>query len=154
MRSAFVSMILAIGAFACGGGDRQADQTQTQPPAAPPAGSAGGGPVVEVRMTGNGTNRAAFEPSSLTIAPGTTVRFINVSGGPHNIAFWSDSIPSGAAAPLAAGMPNTIDNLVGAFVTEPNGTYDVSFANAPTGRYKGYCTPHLALGMRIAITVE
>ncbi|MGH7530126.1 MAG: plastocyanin/azurin family copper-binding protein [Gemmatimonadales bacterium] len=155
MRSAFVTMILAVGALACGGGDTQADQSQTPPaPPAAPAAGAGGGEVVEVRMTGNGTTQAAYEPSSLTISPGTTVRFINVSGGPHNIAFWTDSIPSGAAAPLGAGMPNTIDNLVGPFLTEPNATYDVSFANAPTGQYKGYCTPHMALGMRIAITVQ
>ena len=154
MRSALLTTLVAVGAFACGGGDRQADQSQM--PAPPPADGAAGaaGPVVEVKMTGNGTNRAAFEPSSLTIAPGTTVRFINVSGGPHNIAFWPDSIPSGAAGPLAAGMPNTIDNLVGAFATQPNQTYDVSFANAPTGVYKGYCTPHLTLGMKIAITVQ
>lgn len=154
MRSALLTTLVALGALACGG-DRQANQTDSQTPATPPPAAGGAaGPVVEVKMTGNGTNRAAYEPSSLTIAPGTTVRFINVSGGPHNIAFWGDSIPSGAAAPLGAGMPNTIDNLVGAFVTQPNESYDVSFANAPAGVYKGYCTPHLTLGMKIAITVQ
>jgi plastocyanin len=120
------------------------------PPAAPPS----AGPVVEVKMTGNGSTRAAFEPSTLSIAPGTTVRFINVSGGPHNIAFWSDSVPAGGAAALNAVMTNTIDNLSGPFATQPNEAYDVSFANAPKGTYKGYCTPHLALGMKMAIKVE
>jgi plastocyanin len=154
MRSALLTTIVALGALACGG-DRQANQTDTQTPATPPPAAGGAaGPVVEVKMTGNGTNRAAFEPSSLTIAPGTTVRFINVSGGPHNIAFWSDSIPAGGAAALSAGMPETIDNLVGAFVTQPNAHYDVSFANAPAGAYKGYCTPLLTMGMKIAITVQ
>jgi plastocyanin len=110
--------------------------------------------VVEVKMTGNGTNVAAFEPKALTIAPGTTVRFINVSGGMHNIAFWGDSVPAGGAAALAAGMANTIDNMQGAFMMNANDTYEVSFANAPKGLYKGYCVPHLALGMKIAITVQ
>jgi plastocyanin len=112
------------------------------------------GPVVEVKMTGNGSTLAAYEPNTLTIKPGTTVRFINVSGGPHNIAFWQDSIPAGAAAALNAGMKNTVDNLSGAFLTSPNETYDVSFANAPTGTYKGFCTPHQALGMKMTIKVE
>lgn len=159
MRFALLTTVAAIGALACGGqgGDQNQNQ-QSAPPAAPAAGDAsaasGGGPVVEVKMTGNGSTRAAYEPSSLKIAPGTTVRFINVSGGPHNIAFWGDSIPSGAAAVLNANMKNTVDNLTGPFLTNANETYDVSFANAPKGVYKGNCTPHLTLGMKIAITVE
>ena len=152
MRFALLTTVVAVGAIACG---KKADQNQTQmaPPAAPAA-AAPAGLVVEVKMTGNGSTRAAFEPNTLTIAPGTTVRFINVSGGPHNIAFWPDSIPAGGAAALNAGMKNTIDNLSGAFLTQPNETYDVSFANAPTGTYKGYCTPHLTLGMKLAIKVQ
>ncbi len=151
MRFTLLTTVAALGALACGG-EKQADQTQT--PAGQPAAAAPAGPVVEVKMTGNGSNLAAFEPKTLTIAPGTTVRFINVSGGMHNVAFWGDSIPAGAAAALAAGMPNTIDNLSGPFLMQPNDTYDVSFANAPQGTYKGYCVPHLALGMKIAITVQ
>ena len=61
---------------------------------------------------------------------------------------------AGGAAALNAGMKNTVDNLAGPFLSDPNATYDVSFANAPKGTYKGYCTPHLALGMKIAIKVE
>jgi plastocyanin len=160
MRLASLTTAVVIGALACGGkgGDQNQNQQSAPPaPAAGDAGAAGGaasGPVVEVKMTGNGSTRAAYEPSSLKIAPGTTVRFVNVSGGPHNIAFWQDSIPSGAAAALNANMKNTIDNLSGPFLTSPNETYDVSFANAPKGTYKGYCTPHVTLGMKIGITVE
>ena len=154
MRFALLTTVIAIGALACGkSGDQAQNQQQAAPPAAP-AGGAATGPVVEVKMTGNGSTRAAYEPSSLTIAPGTTVRFVNVSGGPHNIAFWQDSIPSGAAAALNANMKNTVDNLAGPFLTQPNESYEVSFANAPTGMYKGYCTPHLTLGMKLAITVK
>jgi plastocyanin len=151
MRFTLLTTVVALGALACGG-DKQASQT---PPAGQPAATpAATGPVVEVKMTGNGTNVAAFEPKALTIAPGTIVRFINVSGGMHNVAFWGDSIPAGAAATLTAGMPNTIDNLSGPFLMNPNDNYEVSFANAPKGTYKGYCVPHVALGMKIAITVQ
>ena len=152
MRFALLTTVVAIGALACGKSGDQ-NQTQAAPPAAPGA-PAASGPVVEVKMTGNGSTRAAFEPSTLTIAPGTTVRFINVAGGPHNIAFWQDSVPAGAAAILNANMTNTVDNLSGPFLTSPNETYDVSFANAPAGAYKGYCTPHLTLGMKLTITVQ
>jgi len=153
MRFALLTTVIAIGALAC---SKQADQTQNQQQAAPaaPGGMAATGPVVEVKMTGNGSTTAAYEPRSITIAPGTTVRFVNVSGGPHNIAFWQDSIPAGAATALNANMKNTVDNLSGAFLTQPNESYDVSFANAPTGTYKGYCTPHLTLGMKIEIRVQ
>jgi plastocyanin len=159
MRFALLTTVVAVGALACG---KKGDQTQNQTPAAPPAPPAASnmavaaptGPVVEVKMTGNGSTKAGFEPSSITIPAGATVRFTNVAGGPHNITFWSDSIPAGGAAALNAGMKNTIDNLSGPFLTQPNETYEVSFANAPKGTYKGYCTPHLTLGMRISIKVQ
>jgi plastocyanin len=152
MRFALLTTVVAVGALACGKSGDQ-NQMQAAPPAAPGA-AAAAGPVVEVKMTGNGSTRAAFEPNALTIAPGTTVRFINVSGGPHNIAFWQDSVPAGGAAALNANMTNTVDNLSGPFLTGPNETYDVSFANTPAGAYKGYCTPHLTLGMKLTITVQ
>ncbi len=83
------------------------------------------------------------------------MRFINVSGGPHNIAFYADSIPTGAAAVLNTGMANRMDNLSSPFLTNANEHYDVTFAaNAAKGAYKGYCLPHAALGMKITITVK
>lgn len=150
MRFKLIGAIAALGALACGGGERQ-QEGQTDQPA---AGAAAGGAVVEVRMTGNGTNQAAFEPAALTIAPGTTVRFINVSGGPHNVAFWGDSIPAGAAPVLNAAMPDRMNDLSSRFATGPNEALDISFAGAPAGTYKAYCLPHLQLGMTIAITVQ
>jgi plastocyanin len=128
---------LALGILACGGEK-----------------SAAAAPIVEVKMTGNGTTQAAFQPSVLSIKSGTIVRFITVSGGPHNVTFDPDSIPAGAAAALRAGMPNTMGDLTGPFLTKPNETYDLSFAGAPAGTYKGYCMPHVALGMTIAIKVD
>ncbi|HTR21573.1 MAG TPA: plastocyanin/azurin family copper-binding protein [Gemmatimonadales bacterium] len=154
MRLTVIGATLALGAMACGG--KKADQAQTQAaaqPAAEAAPAAPAGPVVEVKMTGTGTT-AAFEPKELNIAAGTTVRFINVSGGPHNISFWSDSIPAGAADVLKKAMPEQLADLEGKLLVQPNDHYDVSFAGAPAGVYKGYCMPHLALGMRINITVK
>ena len=159
MRLTALAALVALGAAACGGGDKNANAA---PAAATPAAStpatttpaAATGPVVEVKMTGNGTTQASFEPKTLTIAPGTTVRFINVVGGPHNVSFFKDSIPAGAEAVLNAAMANRIDNLEGALLVNANDHYDVSFAGAPEGVYKGFCLPHQALGMKITITVK
>src|SRR5437867_12163234 len=159
MRLTLLTTLVAFGAVACGG-EKKADASQAQAaapaaaaatPAAPAARAAA---VDEVKMTGNGTTRPALEPATLTIAPGTTVRFINVSGGPHDIAFYADSIPKGAADVLKKGMPNQMMDLASPFLQQPNEKYDVSFAGAPAGTYKGYCLPHVALGMKIAITVK
>ncbi|HEX4561023.1 MAG TPA: plastocyanin/azurin family copper-binding protein [Gemmatimonadales bacterium] len=159
MRLTALAALVALGAAACGGGDKNANAAPAAatPAAATPAttpSAAPAGPVVEVKMTGNGTSQAAFEPKTLTIAPGTTVRFVNVVGGPHNVSFFKDSIPAGAEAVLNAAMANRIDNLEGALLVNANDHYDVSFAGAPEGVYKGFCLPHQALGMRIAITVK
>ena len=150
MREITLGIALTATLVACGGGERQAEQQQ--PPAATPALSAA---VVEVRMTGNGRDRAAFEPAALTIALGTTVRFINVSGGPHNVVFWGDSIPAGAADVLNPAMPGHQGNLASPYVVQPNQSYEITFpATLPVGAYKGYCAPHLAMGMTLAITVQ
>jgi plastocyanin len=159
MRLTALAVLVALGAAACGGGDKNANAAPaaatpaaSTPAAATPAAPAG--PVVEVKMTGNGTSQASFEPKVLTIAPGTTVRFINVVGGPHNVSFFKDSIPAGAEAVLNAAMANRIDNLEGSLLVNANDHYDVSFAGAPEGTYKGFCLPHQALGMKITITVK
>ena len=104
-------------------------------------------------MTGTGTV-FKFEPAAITVPAGGTARFINVSGGPHNVAFYPDSIPAGAADKLNAAMANRMDNLAGPFLINPNDRYDVSFAGLPAGVYKGFCTPHLALGMKFTLTVQ
>src|SRR5207253_4907349 len=164
MRFTLFTTLAAFAIVACGGDKKSAAsqaEAATPTPAAVPAAVPAAAPaaepagaVVEVKMTGNGTSVAAFEPSKLSIKAGTTVRFINVSGGPHNIAFYADSIPKGGAAVLKKGMPNAMGDLMGAFLTQPNEKYDVSFTGAPAGVYKGYCLPHVALGMHIAITVQ
>lgn len=160
MRFTLLTTLVAFTAVACGGDKKSAAsqaEAATPTPAASsaaPASTEPAGAVVEVKMTGNGTSQASFEPTKLTIKAGTTVRFINVSGGPHNIAFYGDSVPKGGADALKKGMPNPMGDLTGPFLTQPNEKYDISFAGAPAGVYKGYCMPHVALGMHITVTVQ
>jgi len=154
---------LAFVLAACGGGEQKAgeQQTTTTPDQAAPAGEApaggaapaAGGTTHDVNMVLEGSTYK-FVPDQLTIKSGDVVRYHNVSGGPHNVSFWSDSIPGGAAEALKAGMPDQMAPLEGSLLTEPNGIYTVNFANAPAGEYKFYCLPHLALGMKGKLTVQ
>ena len=109
--------------------------------------------TVEVQMIGDATGYR-FSPAKVTIQRGDKVRFTLVSGPPHNVVFWGDSIPKGAAAPLAKGMPAPVDKLTGPFFLKAGDSYVVSFAGAPAGRYRYYCTPHLMLGMSATIDVK
>ena len=160
MRFTLLTTLVAFTAVACGGDKKSAAsqaEAATPAPAATSAAATTGEPagaVVEVKMIGNGTSQATFDPGKLTIKTGTTVRFINVSGGPHNVAFYADAVPKGGVEALKKGMPNPMGDLTGPFLTKPNEKYDVSFAGAPAGVYKGYCMPHVALGMHITITVQ
>jgi len=159
MRATSMLAGLALVLAACGGGEQKADDQQTTAapdqaaPAAGDAAPAGGGTTHDVNMVLEGTSYK-YVPDQLTIKSGDVVRFHNVSGGPHNVAFWADSIPSGAAEPLKAGMPDQMAPLEGSLLTEPNAVYTVNFAGAPAGEYKYYCLPHLALGMKAKLTVQ
>lgn len=146
LRGSMLVTVAALAAMACGG---------EQPPAdSPAAGTVMGAAVVhDVDMVFDGTDYR-FVPADLGITVGDIVRFHNRSGGPHNVAFWEDSIPEGAAQVLLDAMPNQMAPLAGEMVVTPDETYEISFAGAPAGVYRYYCLPHLQLGMVAMVTVE
>jgi plastocyanin len=149
---------LALVLAACGGEKKAENQTTAAPeqPAAAPAAApeaSGGGANHDVNMMLDGSTYK-FDPSELTIKAGDVVTFHNKSGGPHNVSFWADSVPAGGADKLKAAMADQMAPLEGPLLTEQDGTYKVSFAGAPTGEYKFYCLPHLALGMHGKISVQ
>jgi plastocyanin len=160
MRVTSMAVGLAVLLAACGGGEQKAENQQQStgtpeqaPAAAPAAAPSATGATHDVNMVLEGSTYK-YVPDNLTIKAGDAVRFHNVSGGPHNVSFWPDSIPAGAADALKNGMPDQMAPLEGQLLTEPNGVYTVTFAGAPTGDYKFYCLPHLALGMKGKITVQ
>ena len=109
--------------------------------------------TIVVRMLGDASGYR-FQPASVSAHVGDVVRFVNVSGGPHNVSFWEDSIPAGAPATLQKNMQKTMGTLSGVMLSEPNETYTVSLAGLSPGTYRYYCVPHLAVKMVGRITVR
>src|ERR1700741_1123946 len=103
--------------------------------------------VHEVKMILEGTS-ARFEPANLTIRPGDRIRFVNVSGGPHNVSFDPATIPDDVERVLARVMPNQIRPLWGELVTAPNAAYTIPFADVRPGRYEYFCMPHVGMQMK------
>ena len=132
----------------------------TTPAATPAAGATGAammapatGATHEIKMTGDASGYK-FEPANLTIKQGDAVKFIMVSGGPHNIAFTgiTDAV---AKAQLDANMAGAkMGELSGPLLMQPNEGYVVSFAKVPAGTYAFNCTPHVAMNMKGVITVQ
>lgn len=130
----------------------------TTPAAAPAAAGAvaaapATGATHEVKMIGDQTGYK-FEPATLTIKQGDAVKFIMVSGGPHNVAFQGVT-DAAAKAQLDANMSGAkMGELSGPMVMAPNEAYVVSFAKVPAGTYAYTCTPHAAMNMKGVITVQ
>jgi plastocyanin len=95
-----------------------------------------------------------FEPANITVKQGDGVKFIMVSGGPHNVAFDETGIPAAGSAQLSANIENAAAPLTSQMLVNPNEAVTVSFANVPAGTYNFHCTPHLAMGMKGVITVQ
>ena len=163
----FKGLALVVSAFAfaaCGGGSDDSDTaaaTDTEATAtAAPAGEAGTstaaaapitGTTHEVKMIGDDKGYR-FEPAELKIKAGDGVKWVMVSGGPHNVDFSQGA--GSAAGALTANMPNQMSPMSSPYLTNPNEAYTVSFANVPAGSYDYVCTPHAAMNMKGKITVE
>jgi len=164
----FVVVSSAIALGACGGGgDKNADSAATATPAdttatatatpapAPAAGAMAPitGQTHEVKMVGDDKGYR-FEPADIKIKAGDGIKFIMVSGGPHNVAFDPATIPADVKPQLSANMPNQQGELSSPLFANPNESYTISFANIKPGQYPYHCTPHLAMGMKGTITVQ
>ncbi len=96
-----------------------------------------------------------FEPANFTIKQGDGVKFVVVSGGPHNVAFDPAAIPADVKAQLDANMgTDKMGELSSNMKMNPGESVTVSFANIKPGQYPYHCVPHLALNMKGVITVQ
>jgi plastocyanin len=134
--------------------------TTTDTSAAASAGAAGAvaaapatGTTHEVKMIGDAKGYR-FEPADITIKQGDAVKWIMVSGGPHNVAFLNLTDPT-TKAQLNANMPGQhMAEDSSPLLMQPNEAYTVSFAKIPAGKYDYDCTPHAAMGMKGSITIQ
>ncbi len=161
MRKLFAA--LAFATFACGGGEQAAEQSSQaamqpcQPNPCAAAAPMGTGTVHEVQMLLTDDGSYVYRPATLTIKVGDTVRWINVNGFPHNVAWYDGQIPAGAKDYLTKiyqTKQGNIGPLSSSLMTQPNQTFEIVFAGAPTGTYNYYCTPHEALGMKATLTIQ
>jgi plastocyanin len=123
---------------------------------APAAGAVAAAPAtgktIEVKMIGDASGYK-FQPADITVKQGDAVKFIMVSGGPHNVAF-QNVTDAAAKAQLDANMSGAkMGELSSPMLMQPNEAYTISFANVPAGKYDFICTPHAAMNMKGSITV-
>ncbi|MCC6318188.1 MAG: hypothetical protein IT361_10905 [Gemmatimonadaceae bacterium] len=162
----FIGMAVVASAAllaACGGGEtKTTDSAATTAAPAPaaaaaPTGTVAAAPVTgtvhEVKMVGDDKGYR-FDPATLTVKSGDGINFIMVSGGPHNIAFDAATIPEDQKAQLQANMPNSPGEFSSPMLMNANEAWQVSLGNIKPGKYNVICTPHLAMGMTMVITVE
>merc|ERR1719398_637831 len=87
--------------------------------------------------------RAAGLAAGLALSQGDSVTWTNNKGGPHNVVFDEDAIPSGVSQEAIS-----MDDQLG----EEGATFSKKFDTA--GKYSYYCEPHRGAGMNAELIVE
>jgi len=158
------SVALFASAFvlaACGGESEEAapaaDSTATA--AAAPAAEAAAAPATvtgtthEIKMIGD-EKGYRFEPANITVKTGDAVKYVFVSGGPHNVAFDGAALSADVKKQLDANFSAKMAELSSNMMLNAGESVTVSFAGIPAGQYPYNCTPHLAMGMKGVVTVQ
>jgi plastocyanin len=160
MRFNGLALAVAVVAMsACGGGDKAGTDTSATPaPGGTPAATgavAAAAPVTgtwhEVKMLGD-EKGYVYQPVDLTVKAGDGVRWVLVSGPPHNVVF--QSVAADAKGQLSANMPNQLTELGSPMMLNTNEKYEMSFAGVKAGKYDYICQPHMANNMKGSITVQ
>lgn len=172
----FYGFVVAVGVItlgACAGGEKKpADTTHvavdtssttttttTGTTTTPTTGGAGAmapitGATKTVNMVGDAKGYR-FEPANITVKQGDGIKFVVVSGGPHNVAFDPATIPADVKGQLDANMgTDKMGELSSSMKMATGESITVSFGNIKPGQYPYHCVPHLALNMKGVITVQ
>jgi plastocyanin len=172
----FYGLAVAVGVItlgACAGGEKKpADTTHvavdtssmtTTTTGSSTTTAATGGAVTMAPITGTtktvnmvgDAKGYRFEPANFTIKQGDGVKFVVVSGGPHNVAFDPATIPPDVKSQLDANMgTDKMGELSSNMKMNPGESVTVSFGKIKPGQYPFHCVPHLALNMKGGITVQ
>jgi plastocyanin len=176
----FYGFAVAVGAItlgACAGGEKNpadtthvavdtssaATTTTTAGASSTTAGGTTGGAVAAAPITGTthtvnmvgDAKGYRFEPANVTVKQGDGIKFVVVSGGPHNVAFDPATIAADVKPQLDANMgSDKMGELSSNMKMNPGESVTVSFAKIKPGQYPYHCVPHLALNMKGVITVQ
>lgn len=177
----FYGFAVAVGVLmlgACAGGEKKPGDTThvavdtsststttttvaggaTSTPAGTTTGAGTMAPITGTTKTVNMVGDAKgyrFEPANFTIKSGDGVKFVVVSGGPHNVAFDPATIPADVKGQLDANMgTDKMGELSSNMKMNPGESVTISFAKIKPGQYPYHCVPHLALNMKGVITVQ
>jgi len=170
----FYGFAVAVGAIAlgaCAGGEKKpadtthvavdttaASTTTTTGTSTTTSGAGTMAPITgtthEVKMVGDAKGYR-FDPVNITVKQGDGIKFVVVSGGPHNVAFDPATIPADVKGQLDANMgTDKMGELSSNMKMNAGESVTVSFANIKPGQYPYHCVPHLALNMKGVITVQ
>ena len=96
----------------------------------------------------------AFDPKTVTVSAGTTVRWVNDSDVGHTVTAYGDRIPTEAAYFASGGFESerAARNDVSGGLLATDETYEHTFDI--TGTYEYVCIPHESSGMTGTVTVE
>jgi len=92
---------------------------------------------------GSDSGQLVFVPDEIKICKGDTVTWVMNKGGPHNVVFDEDAIPSGVDAESIS-----MDTQIGDEGETYSKKFDVS------GSYSYFCEPHRGAGMNGALVVS
>jgi len=101
--------------------------------------------AAETKMVkmGSDSGQLVFVPDEIKICKGDTVTWVNNKGGPHNVVFDEDAIPSGVSQESIS-----MDDQLG----DEGATFSKKFDTA--GSYSYYCEPHRGAGMAASLIVS
>jgi plastocyanin len=172
----FYELAVAVGVItlgACAGGENKpadtthvavdtSSTTTTTTGSSATTGTTGGavtmapitGKTQTVNMVGDAKGYR-FEPANITVKQGDGIKFVVVSGGPHNVAFDPATIPPDVKGQLDANMgTDKMGELSSNMKMNAGESVTVSFGKIKPGQYPFHCVPHLALNMKGVITVQ
>jgi plastocyanin len=119
-----------------------------------PAGTAAPitGTIFEVKMIGDAKGYR-FDPAHITAKAGDGVKFVVISGGPHEVAFDLDVVPAETKLQLLVNMPNGANGR-SPLLSAPQETWTLSLGGLKPGKYPFFSTPRLPQGMKGEIEIR
>jgi len=90
---------------------------------------------------GSDSGMLVFEPSTVNVKPGDTVKWVINKVPPHNIVFDDKTVPGGDKA-LAKSLSHA------ALEMTPGASIELTIPkDLPSGEYSYFCAPHRSAGM-------